>query len=57
MTERQRSEYLCPPEPLAHEQQQLLEELAQVEHQLEALVRYREQLREKIVGKEADDAD
>ena len=38
------------------DQEHLLEELAQVEHELEALAEYRKQLREKIEGLEADDA-
>ena len=36
-----------PPEP---DQAHLLEELAQVEHELETLAEYRKQLREKIEG-------
>ena len=43
-----------PPRP--PDQEQLLEELAQVEHQLEALAEYRKQLRAKIEGMGADDA-
>ena len=42
-----------PPKP---DHAQLLEELAQVEHQLEALVRYREELRRKLERREPDAA-
>ena len=38
------------------DQAPLLEELAQVEHELEALAEYRKELREKIDGVEAGDA-